>query len=1113
MGFKFSYVCDLLTNLDNNRVAKAATEARKRDPDLSTIVHWFNNHEKRIHGGDTDRLALLSCIFPEKRPDRVFNLREPSLVKVIGRCLLLGASRKQELDRWREKGWGDLGQCVEHIMQQAENCFHGQEEVTVEEVDLALAKIASRCRFSGPSVRYQHSAVDVDETLSPIFRRLSSRDGKWFTRLILKDFSPVVIPAQLILRNFHFLLPKLLLFQNSLEGALIFLNQEQVRSFPPRPEAQYANLLAKLALPYLRPEVGVKIGRVDFLKARSLKHCCEMARGRIMSVEKKYDGEYCQIHVNLLSDSIQIFSKSGKDSTADRRDVHKTLRESLRIGKHDCRFSTRCIVECEILVWSDKENKVLPFHKLRRHILRSGTFIGTENDSPYVVSFSMIYNCPLIHLRPDPSEHLYLAFFDVLLVDENICLSMPYRERRQLLQKIVHPIEGYSELARQQTINFSLSDSYDHLKEAVALAAAQRWEGLVLKGFEEPYFPMFEDNSSIHFGRWIKLKKEYIPGLGDSVDLVLIGARYDASDTMQRKSDRNITWTSFFVGCLDGNDRTSDERKLFRVVDVINYHNISPQLMQTLNQLCQFRLCEPRSESCPFLIKTDQPNLPEIEVLFRVPFVVEMVGFGFERPSGAKYFVLRFPRVVKIHSDRGVNEALSFKGLQQAAEIARTVPDEDLSQEIIFWARKLEKKNGSSEYIMDNSDVSDVSSCSTGSASPIRTNHNTLKGVMVTKKDGISIISITPSEFEARNQQSMGFGPPMVFASPITRREPPPNACQTVDTFSHSAEFTSTISNSLRSSSLSNGIFTSVENSTKTIREDYSKGDVPSDPITILTSPLSASGLADVENKPYTSEDGHQSPYSLVKKSTLGSARRRKSKICSQRSTRTPLRETGRANLQNSPKNLSERGTDSHLLLYKAPKLFSTGITSKTRHRARTLLRELRQSANLSMQLFFDKLNSTSAKCQRSCQGSHHARPPCTYGIVFVDSRAGSTGGIASEITRIGNALTKCRQQGRLAHTGKIFFVQWEILRPEASSPSRSAGRESLAKSMFMGCLKWGYDTRTRRRRRDDSRASLQENGLSELYAQQPTAFQVEHDVKLSFNWKEMLPLLQTSSI
>ena len=98
MGFKFSYVCDLLSQLESNRIPKATTAAKRIDPDFLTVTNWFNRHSKHIHDGKTDRLALLSCVFPQKRPDRVYGLREYSLANVISRSLLLGMSRVQDLE-------------------------------------------------------------------------------------------------------------------------------------------------------------------------------------------------------------------------------------------------------------------------------------------------------------------------------------------------------------------------------------------------------------------------------------------------------------------------------------------------------------------------------------------------------------------------------------------------------------------------------------------------------------------------------------------------------------------------------------------------------------------------------------------------------------------------------------------------------------------------------------------------------------------------------------------------------------------------------------------------------------------------------------------------------
>ncbi|KAH8430677.1 ATP dependent DNA ligase domain protein [Aspergillus melleus] len=689
MGFKFQHLCDLLSSLENNRILKAATHSRSTDPDARIVSLWFRQHAKRLRKADTDQLAVLSCLFPEKRTDRVYMLQDVSLSRVIGRCLLLGSSRREELEKWRVSGGADLGQCVENVMKQAENQIFDGQEVTVEEIDSVLAQIASRSRFSGPRVRRQRTAVDVEEALSPIYRRLGSRDAKWLTRMILKCYYPVVVPEGVALRSLHFLLPRLLLFQNSFEAALSMLRTEPLSYFPAHPEPGQATDLGAIGLKHLYPVTGVKIGRPDYYKARSIKHCCQMIDGRRMSIEKKYDGEYCQIHIDLSRphDPIQIFSKSGKDSTEDRAGIQEVLKDSLRMKTPDCKFSRRCIVEGELVVWSDAHRRIMDFHKLRKFISRSGTFIGTENDS-----------------QPHPDEHLMIVFFDVLLLDDDVCLRKPHRERRLLLKSLVKLIHGRADIAEQRVLDFSHPGSQSRLEALLGKGIAERWEGFVLKGCEDPYFT-FAWGTNASSGRWIKLKKDYIPGLGDTVDLTIIGGSYNARDAVAlRERHKEILWTHFFIGCLVNKDSVlqSMVKPRFRVIDVIDRNGISPQNMQILNQVGEFSACAADSDHHGFDIEFGHGGLPSMATVFKKPFIVEMLGGGFEKPSSARYFTLRFPRILKIHSDRSFEEAASFTELQLLADEARAIPSEELAQEQ-QWSKRLKLGDGSSKYIVDRS--------------------------------------------------------------------------------------------------------------------------------------------------------------------------------------------------------------------------------------------------------------------------------------------------------------------------------------------------------------------------------------------------------------------------
>ncbi|CAI7601087.1 unnamed protein product [Penicillium glandicola] len=685
MGFTFTFLCDLLSNLDDSKTAKACTSTRNQNPDIKTVAQWFSRHERIINHADTDRVALLSCMFPEKRTDRVYWLQAMQLSRVIGRCLGLGSSRLSELNRWQRPGGFDLGGCVEVVMRQAENYIPAGQELLVEEIDRAMIMIASRCRFSGPQVRRNRTDVNVEETLSKLYRRLSSRDAKWLTRMILKSYSPIVFPEQYTLKKFHFLLPQLLQLQNSFEGALEMLASDPIKNFPPNPDPQTAKSLSTIALKHLRPRPGIKVGRPDYYKARSLKHCHQMVNGRRMSIERKYDGEYCQIHVDLSNKytPIQIFSKSGKDSTADKDKIIPVIEESLRTGLPDCKFAHRCILEGELLVWNDQTCEPMDFNKIRRFIPRSGIMIGVDNDSP-----------------PQPYEHLMIMFFDILLLDNDVCLAKPHRERRLLLQKVVKTIPGRADLAHQEVLDFNRVDSYHRLEKTFEKAITQRWEGCVLKASDEPYFPIYSTGVDHMFGRWIKLKKDYIPGLGDTLDVALIGARYNSRDAADLRQIKKLKWTHFFVGCLVNKDRVKQGDALphFKVVDVLNRHCMSIQTMQTLNQLGEFYARQPESFE-GFHVEYGHDNLPTATALFKCPFVVEVLGSGFEKPSSARYSTLRFPRILKIHSDRTLEECTSFQELQLAAEQARAVPTDEL-EERENWSQRLKVASGLDQYIV-----------------------------------------------------------------------------------------------------------------------------------------------------------------------------------------------------------------------------------------------------------------------------------------------------------------------------------------------------------------------------------------------------------------------------
>lgn len=301
-------------------------------------------------------------------------------------------------------------------------------------------------------------------------------------------------------------------------------------------------------------------------------------------------------------------------------------------------------------------------------------------------------------------------FFDILLLDDDVCLGKPHRLRRLLLKETVKLIPGRADISEQEVIDFSRPDGPHRLQTAFSKSISERWEGYILKGCDEPYFTILSSDTEKGFCRWIKLKKDYIPGLGDTADFSLIGARYNPKDAQHISDMGHLSWTQFFIGCLDNKDAVMqyDALPRFRIVDVIGRHSLCASDMRMLNQWGKFVACQADSNNA-FAAYNLLNSLPEMEVAFKTPFVVELLGSGFDKPGNTQYYTLRFPRVLKVHWDRTFQDAISFSELQNLADKAWLIPEQGLLEENSLWYEKIGETQGKSEYIIETSQSSSYS--------------------------------------------------------------------------------------------------------------------------------------------------------------------------------------------------------------------------------------------------------------------------------------------------------------------------------------------------------------------------------------------------------------------
>ena len=103
-----------------------------------------------------------------------------------------------------------------------------------------------------------------------------------------------------------------------------------------------------------------------------------------------------------------------------------------------------------------------------------------------------------------------------------------------------------------------------------------------------------------------------------------------------------------------------DAKPRFRTIDKVDRHSISKANMTYLNRHGYFAQTSFAESIQEFDVVVDPVRHLQPVELFRCPFIVEVVGAGFDKPTNARYYALRFPRLLKIHEDRSIKDAIGF---------------------------------------------------------------------------------------------------------------------------------------------------------------------------------------------------------------------------------------------------------------------------------------------------------------------------------------------------------------------------------------------------------------------------------------------------------------------
>lgn len=332
-----------------------------------------------------------------------------------------------------------------------------------------------------------------------------------------------------------------------------------------------------------------------------------------VAVEPKYDGVRVQIHVMREKKggaTVATFSRNLERTT----DMFPELSE---IRKEVA--ATEAILDCEAVGLDPKTGKITSFQETSTRKRKHG--IGEASKS--------------VPLR--------FFVFDILYTDGKDLLAVPLSERRNILARTVRPARLLAISPQIVTDDPTTLRAYHDKQLRLGL------EGVVVKKWNSPYEPGRRGYS------WVKFKEEEgrTGKLTDTIDAVIMGYYLGEGKRTGfgigaflvgvRKNDQFVTVTKIGTGVSD--DLWKDLRKQLHAIEARGipkeYRDVSKGL------------------------------IPDVWVRPRI--VVELAGDDVTKsPNHTAGFAVRFPRLVRIRTDKRPDQATTVREVEEMFNSQKT---------------------------------------------------------------------------------------------------------------------------------------------------------------------------------------------------------------------------------------------------------------------------------------------------------------------------------------------------------------------------------------------------------------------------------------------------------
>ncbi|KAI0567355.1 DNA Ligase I [Gracilaria domingensis] len=360
---------------------------------------------------------------------------------------------------------------------------------------------------------------------------------------------------------------------------------------------------------------GVPVSPMLARPTKAISQVLERFAEASFTCEYKYDGERAQVH-RLSDGSVKIYSRNAENLTPKYPDLVQHLPLALKDKYKGCSF----IIDSEAVAYDVEKAKILPFQELQS---RKRKDVNADDIKVKVCIFA----------------------FDLLYFDGDSLIEEPLNKRRSVLTDAFDEQHGRFMFAKGHD-----SRDPEQIMELLNASVKEGCEGLMVKALDGDNSTYEPANRSQN---WLKVKKDYLEGCGDSLDLVPIGG-------YRGRGKRTGAYGAFLLACYD------PDNEEYQSVCKIGTGFSEAQL----DEFAKFFNDEQEqrtSEKVKSYYRTPSLAALQPDVWFEPLQVWEVkcadlsispqhtAGIG--RVDADKGVALRFPRFVRVREDKGTEDA------------------------------------------------------------------------------------------------------------------------------------------------------------------------------------------------------------------------------------------------------------------------------------------------------------------------------------------------------------------------------------------------------------------------------------------------------------------------